>query len=136
MEQAWISTFCWYICLISYTINPFQGTGLFLYFLKYIRKPKPKLCWCFQGTLKDNSAIKWVENNLTSSYLFVTYLSNWRQFIQLKSFLQSEFINFPHLILMANLSPITLIKLFLFFLTLLVVFFFQFEACKTYCFPE
>ena len=30
--------------------------------------------------------------------------------------------NFPHLILMVNLSPIMLIKLLLFFLTLLVIF--------------
>ena len=48
---------------------------------------------------------------------------------------QNEIINFPHLIPMANLSPITLTQLFLFFLTLLHSgFFFQFQACITYCF--
>ena len=47
--------------------NPFHGTGLFLYFLKYIRKPE--VFWFYQEALKETSAIKW---------LFVTYLSYWR----------------------------------------------------------
>ena len=54
--------------------------------------------------------------------------------MQLKSFIQNEILNFLHLTIMANLSPITLIKLFLFFLTLLVGFFFQFEGSLVYCF--
>ena len=54
------------------------------------------------------------------SYL-VIYICNWR-FIQLKSFWQNEIINFPHLICTAKLSLVMLIKLFLIFLTLLVVF--------------
>ena len=65
---------------------------------------------------------------------FVTYLNNWRLFIQLKILLQNGVVSFPQLILLSNLSPITLIKLFLFFLTLLVVSVFQFEACIIYCF--
>ena len=36
--------------------------------------------------------------------------------------LQNEIVNFAHLILMANLFPITSIKLFLFFFTPLVAF--------------
>ena len=42
--------------------------------------------------------------------------------MQLKSFLQNEIVKFFHLILMANLSYIALVKLFLFFLTFLVAF--------------
>ena len=52
----------------------------------------------------------------------------------MKSFLQNEFLNFPHLILIGKLSRIILIKLCLFFLTLLIVFFFQFKTCIIYCF--
>ena len=48
--------------------NPFPGTGLFLYFLKYIRKPE--VSWCFQGALKKSSAIIWVKSHLIFSYLF------------------------------------------------------------------
>ena len=47
---------------------PFHGTGLFLYFLKYIRKPE--VSWCFQGGLKETSTTKWVKNHLIFSYLF------------------------------------------------------------------
>ena len=47
--------------------NPFPGTGLFQYFLKYIRKPE--VSWCFQGTLKESSAIKWVKSHFILSYL-------------------------------------------------------------------
>ena len=43
--------------------------------------------------------------------------------MKVKSFKQSEIVDFPHLILMATLSHITLIEVFLFFLTLQVVFF-------------
>ena len=42
--------------------------------------------------------------------------------MQLKSFFQNEIVNFPHLILMSHLSPITLIKVLFFFLALLVAF--------------
>ena len=42
--------------------------------------------------------------------------------MQLESFLQNEIVNFPFLMLMANLFSITLIKLFLFFLSLVVAF--------------
>ena len=31
--------------------NPFHGTGVFVYPLKYIRKPE--VSWCIQGTLKE-----------------------------------------------------------------------------------
>ena len=52
----------------------------------------------------------------------VTYLFCYLyKFIQLKRSLQND-ITFPHLILKGNVSPITLIKLFL-FLTLLVAFY-------------
>ena len=54
--------------------------------------------------------------------------------MQPNSFIQSEIVNFPHLILTANLPPITLIKLFLFFLTILVFLFVQFEVYIIYCF--
>ena len=55
--------------------------------------------------------------------------------MQLKSFVQNEIINFPHLTLMPNLSPIMLIKLFLFFtFKTSGGFSFQFEACIIYCF--
>ena len=47
--------------------NPFRGTGVFLYFLKYIRKPE--VAWCFQGALKETSTIKWVKSHLIFSYL-------------------------------------------------------------------
>ena len=40
----------------------------------------------------------------------------------MKSFLQNEIVNFPHLMLMANLSPITMIKLISFLLTIPVAF--------------
>ena len=42
--------------------------------------------------------------------------------MQLESFLQNEIVNFPFLMLMANLFSITLIKLFLFFLSLVMAF--------------
>ena len=45
------------------------------------------------------------------------------KFIQLKIFIQNEIVTFLHVILMANLSPITLIKLLLFFLTLFITFY-------------
>ena len=48
--------------------NPFHGIDAFLYFLKYIRKPE--IAWCFQGALKETSAMKWVKRHLISSYLF------------------------------------------------------------------
>ena len=70
-----------------------------------------------QGALKQTSTMKWVKT-----------------IIQQNSFVQNEIVNSPHPILVANLSPVTLIKLFLFFTTVLVVFFFQFEACIIYCF--
>ena len=67
--------------------------------------------------------MKWVKSHLIFGYLFcVTYVNNWRQFIQLKSLFQNEIVNFYHLMLMVNLSPITLIKLFLFFVALRVAF--------------
>ena len=100
--------------------NLFHGIGLFLYFSKY--KRKPEVSWCFLGALKESSSVKWVKSHFISVTSFVTYLSNWRSFVQLKSFLQNEFVNFPHLILTANLSSVTLIKLLFFFLTLLVAF--------------
>ena len=55
------------IC-VKNIFNPFPGTGLFLYFLKYIRKPE--VFWCFQGALKESSAIKWVKGYFIFSYLF------------------------------------------------------------------
>ena len=48
--------------------NPFPGTSLFLYFLKYMRKPE--VAWCFQGALKESSVIKWVKSHFIFSYLF------------------------------------------------------------------
>ena len=45
------------------------------------------------------------------------------KFIQLKIFIQNEIATFLHVMLMANLSPITLIKLLLFFLTLFMTFY-------------
>ena len=48
--------------------NPFPGTGFFLYFLKYIRKLD--VFWCFQGALKESSAIKCVKSHFIFSYLF------------------------------------------------------------------
>ena len=54
--------------------------------------------------------------------------------MQLKTLLQNEIVDFPHLIPMAYyLSPITLIKLFLFFLTYYSGFSFQFEVYIIYC---
>ena len=52
--------------------NPFHGTSLFLYSLKYIRKPE--VLWCFQGALKETSAMKWVNSHSTSSYLFCYFI--------------------------------------------------------------
>ena len=46
----------------------FPDTCLFLYSLKYIRKPE--VFWCFQGALKERSAIKWVKSHFIFSYLF------------------------------------------------------------------
>ena len=45
------------------------------------------------------------------------------KFIQLKIFIQNGIVTFLHVILMANISPITLIKLLLFFLTLFMTFY-------------
>ena len=56
--------------------NPFHGTSAFLFCLKYIRKPE--FAWCFQGALKETSPMRWVKSHLIFSYLFVSYLSNWR----------------------------------------------------------
>ena len=94
--------------------NSLSSTGLFLYFLKYIRKPEVSLS--FQGALKESGAIKWVKSHFIFSY-----------------FLQNEIVNFPHLILMTKTSPITLTNCFSSFNTS-SGFFFQFEACTIYCF--
>ena len=48
--------------------NPFPATGLFLHFLKYIRKTE--VSWCFQGALKESTARKWVKSNFIFSYSF------------------------------------------------------------------
>ena len=53
---------------VNNIFNLFHGTGVFLYFLKYIKKPE--VAWCFQGVLKDTSAIKWVKSHLIFIYLF------------------------------------------------------------------
>ena len=55
------------IC-VKNVFNPFHGTDLFLYFLKYMRKPE--VSWCFQGALKESSAIKLVKSHFIFSYLF------------------------------------------------------------------
>ena len=62
--------------LVKNIFNPFHGTDIFLYFLKYIIKPK--VSWCFQEVLKDSSAIKWVNNHFIFIYLFCYLLSNWK----------------------------------------------------------
>ena len=54
-EQAWIQHFDIFVKNI---FNPFHGTGVFLYFPKYIRKPEA--AWCFHVALKEASPIKWV----------------------------------------------------------------------------
>ena len=54
-EQAWIQHFDIFVKII---FNPFHGTGVFLFFPKYIRKLE--VAWCFQGALTGTSAIKWV----------------------------------------------------------------------------
>ena len=78
----------------TFVKNIFNPFHGFGHFLYFLKYiRKAEVSWCFPGALT-----------------------------QVKSFLQNEIINFPHLILMTNLSPITLIKLLLFFLTLLVVF--------------
>ena len=47
--------------------NPFNGTGLFLYYLKYIRSQRfPNVF----RRLKDTSAMKWVKSHFIFSYLF------------------------------------------------------------------
>ena len=48
--------------------NAFRATGLFLYSLKYIRKPE--VSWYFQGALKETRAMKWSKSHLIFSYLF------------------------------------------------------------------
>ena len=53
---------------IKNIFNPFPGTGLFLYFLKYIRKSE--VSWYFRGALKESSAIKWVKSHFIFRYLF------------------------------------------------------------------
>ena len=65
--NIWISEYSDSI-LVKNSFNPFHHTGLFLCTLKYIRKPG--VYWCFLGTCKKNSIIKW-------GY-FVTNISDWR----------------------------------------------------------
>ena len=48
--------------------NQFPGFGLFLYFMKYIRKPE--VSWYFQGALKWNVNVPWNKSHLIFSYLF------------------------------------------------------------------
>ena len=55
--------------------------------------------------------------------------------MQLKSFLQNEIVDFLYLLLMVNLSTITLIFIS-FFYTYSSGFFFQFETCMIYCFHD
>ena len=49
---------------VKIVFNPFYSTGLFLYFLRYIRKQE--VSRCFQGA----SAMKWVKSHLIFSRLF------------------------------------------------------------------
>ena len=58
MEQVQILTFCKHICWKYLNI-----------FLKCVRKPE--VYWCFQGTLKESSAIKWVKSHFIFSYLLL-----------------------------------------------------------------
>ena len=53
--------------LVKNSFNPFHHAGLFLYTLKYIRKPR---VFCFLGTCRKTSIIKW-------GY-FVTNISDWK----------------------------------------------------------
>ena len=48
--------------------NPFHGTGLFLYSLKYMKKPE--VSWSFQRAWKETWSTKWVKSHLIFSYLF------------------------------------------------------------------
>ena len=52
--------------------NPFYGTGLSLYFLKYIRKP-PELSWCFQEAWKR----LWPWNGLRVIYTTEKLRTKW-----------------------------------------------------------
>ena len=56
------------VIFVKNIFNSFPDTVLFLYFLKYIRKPE--VYWYFQGALKESSAIKWVKSHLIFTYLF------------------------------------------------------------------
>ena len=49
-------------------LNPFPVIGLFLYFLKYIRKPE--VSWWFLGALKESSVVKCVKSHFIFSHLF------------------------------------------------------------------
>ena len=67
--------------------------------------------------------MKWVKSHLIFSYYFITYISNLSYTTE--KLLTNEIINFLDLMHMMNLSLITLIKMFLFFLTPVVALFRQ-----------
>ena len=56
------------VIFVKNIFNSFPDTVLFLYFLKYIRKPE--VSWYFQGALGETSAMKWVKIHLIFSYIF------------------------------------------------------------------
>ena len=114
---------------------PFHGTGLlFLYFLKYNREPI-EVSRCFQGAMKETSAMKWVKSNLIFSYLFCYLckyiiedgLYNWKASYKMK--LLIYFINTHGEFISCDADKIVFILL-----NTSRSFFFQFEACIIYCF--
>ena len=59
---------------VKYIFNPFHDFSVFLYFLKYIRKLE--VCLCFQGALKETSAMEWVKSHSIFSYTYFFFTRN------------------------------------------------------------
>ena len=119
---------------IKNIFNQFHGTGLFLYFLKYIRKPEPKFSWWFQGTLKDTSAMKWVESHLIFSYLFC-YLIKFLKIVYTTEKLLTEWnCSFSSSTTHGEFISYNVDKIAFILFNTSCGFYFQLQACITYWF--
>ena len=72
----------------------------------------------FPGGIEGDQCHEMVKSRLAFSYLFCYLYKSLK--IVYRTFLQNKIINFPRAIVKPNLFSKTLIKLFLFFFTLLV----------------
>ena len=108
-------------------VIPFHDTGLFLYFLKCISKTGFLIF--SGGMVRDQCHVMGYESFSLQLLTLILIQVNEDSTYNWKKFLTKWNWQISHLILMANLSPLTLKKNFFILFNISSVFFFQFEAC-------